>query len=136
MSASRLTGFTLVEMVVALAAVAMLAVMALPAFQGRLAEARRGDATAALQRIQVAQERYRDAHGGYASSLAPLGVGARSSEGLYDLALEAGPGERYVGRARARADGAQAHDTACAEISLHVEQGFATLGPTTRCWAR
>jgi type IV pilus assembly protein PilE len=136
MSASRRTGFTLVEMVVALAAVAMLAVMALPTFQGRLAEARRGDATAALQRIQVAQERYRDAHGAYASSLTPLGVGVRSSEGLYDLAVEVGPGERYVGRARARADGAQAQDTACAEISLHVEQGFATLGPTTRCWAR
>jgi len=136
MALRRFSGFTLVEMVVALAAVAMLAVMALPTFQGRLAEARRGDATAALQRIQVAQERYRDAHGLYADALAPLGVAALSSEGLYDLALEVGPGERYVGRARARADGAQAHDSACAEISLHVEQGFATLGPSPRCWAR
>ena len=70
------------------------------------------------------------------ATLAPLGVGVRSSEGLYDLALDVGPGERYVGRARARADGSQAHDSACAEISLHVEQGFATLGPTPRCWAR
>ncbi|MBT9489441.1 MAG: type IV pilin protein [Rubrivivax sp.] len=136
MAPRSFSGFTLVEMVVALAAVAMLAVMALPTFQGRLAEARRGDATAALQRIQVAQDRYRDAHGLYATTLAPLGVAALSSEGLYDLALEVGPGDRYVGRARARADGSQAHDGACAEISLHVEQGFATLGPTTRCWGR
>jgi type IV pilus assembly protein PilE len=129
-------GFTLIEMVVALAAVATLAAMAWPTLQGRLAVARRSDATQALQRIQAAQESYRNAHGLYASTLAPLGSGELSGEGLYRVELTTGPGETYTAVAHARGDGPQAQDTACAQISLHVEQGFATLGPSTRCWNR
>lgn len=129
-------GFTLVELVVALAAVAMLAALALPSFAGRLTAARRADATAALERIQAAQERHRAMHGLYAAGLGALGQAAMSVEGLYALSLEPGPGEGYTAVARARADGPQHDDAACAEITLRVEQGFATHGPTLRCWNR
>jgi type II secretory pathway pseudopilin PulG len=129
-------GFTLIELVVALGCAALLVAMALPALQDRLAVARRGDATQALQRLQVAQERHRAAHGLYASELGRLGGGTLSGEGLYRVELQTGPGDTYVAVARARPDGAQAHDTACAEITLRVELGFATLGPSLRCWNR
>lgn len=132
----RTRGFTLIEMAVAAAAVALLLTIALPTFQGRLAEGRRADATHALERIQIAQERYRSAHGLYAEQLQPLGSSDRSPEGLYDVLLDTGPGERYTAVARARPDGPQATDTACGEITLRVDQGFATLGPTPRCWKR
>lgn len=129
-------GFTLIELVVALAAVAMLAAFTLPTFAGRLTAARRADATAALERIQAAQERHRAAHGLYAAELAALGQTTGSLEGLYALSLEPGPGDGYTAVARARADGPQHDDAACAAITLRVEQGFATHGPTLRCWNR
>lgn len=132
----RPRGFTLVELAITLGAVAMVVGFALPSFQGRLAAARRADATLALERIQIAQEQHRALHGLYAGDLAALGSGPSSSEGLYRVSLERGHGDTYVAVARARSDGPQANDTACEEITLHVEQGFATLGPTPRCWNR
>ncbi len=132
----RPRGFTLVEMAIALGVLAMLLAFALPTFEGRLAAARRGDATLALERIQIAQERHRALHGLYAADLAALGAHASSPEGLYRLSLENGPGEGYTAVAQARLDGAQAHDTACDAISMRVEQGFATYGPSLRCWNR
>lgn len=132
----RRRGFTLIELVVVMAAVAMLVVMALPTLQGRMAVARRGDATQALERLQAAQERYRATYGLYASALAPLGSSTLSGEGLYRVELQTGPGDTYTALARARPDGAQANDTACAVITLRVELGFATLGPSPRCWNR
>lgn len=132
----RNRGFTLVELAIALGALAMLLAFALPTYEGRLATARRADATLALERIQIAQERHRALHGLYALDLTALGLAADSPEGLYRLALETGPGEGYTAVAQARAGGAQAHDTACGAISLRVEQGFATYGPSLRCWNR
>lgn len=132
----RRQGFTLIEMAVALGAVAMLLAFVLPSFEGRLAAARRGDATLALERVQIAQERHRALHGLYAADLAALGSGGSSPEGLYRVHLENGPGEGYTVVAQARADGQQAHDTACETITLRVELGFATYGPAPSCWNR
>jgi type IV pilus assembly protein PilE len=132
----RRRGFTLIEMAVAAGITALLVGLTWPTLQGRVMAARRGDATLALERIQIAQERHRALHGLYASELAPLGSGALSSEGLYQVELHAGADATYTAVARARPDGAQAGDTACSEITLSVDQGFATLGPTTRCWNR
>lgn len=132
----RQRGFTLIELAITLGAVALVAGIALPSFQGRLAAARRADATLALERIQIAQEQHRALHGLYASDLAALGSGTSSGEGLYQVSLERGHGDAYVAVARARSDGPQAADTTCGEITIRVEQGFATLGPTPRCWNR
>jgi type IV pilus assembly protein PilE len=129
-------GFTLVEMAVVVGAAATLFALGWPSLQDHLARARRADATLALERIQFAQERHHAVHGLYADGLQALGSQALSSEGLYLVSLETGPGDRYVAVARARTDGPQARDAECAAISLSVQQGFATLGPTRRCWNR
>lgn len=133
---TRRRGFTLIEMAVAAGVAALLVGLTWPVLDGRLTAARRGDATLALERIQIAQERHRALHGLYASELSPLGSGSRSSEGYYDVELQTGPDASYTAVARARADGAQADDAACSEISVRVDQGFATLGPNVRCWNR
>jgi type IV pilus assembly protein PilE len=133
---TSLAGFTLVEMAVAVGAAATLMALAWPSFKDHLAHARRADATMALERIQFAQERHHALHGLYADGLQALGSPTLSSEGLYQLSVEVGPGDRYLAVARARADGPQAKDTDCADITLSVQQGFATLGPTRRCWNR
>ena len=81
----RRRGFTLIELLIALAIAALLAAIALPSMLHRLTKARRADATAALERLQIAQERHRALHGLYAGDPAALGIASRSPEGLYAL---------------------------------------------------
>lgn len=132
----RSRGFTLIEVATVLGAAAMLAAVAVPTMHGRLVAARRGDATVALERVQAAQERLRTRTGLYSDDPAALGVALRSPEGLYELSLSLGPDERFVVVARPVAGGLQEEDAECAEITLEVVQGFATPGPSRRCWNR
>ncbi len=83
----RRNGFTLVELVVALAIAAVLAVLALPAWTGYLAKARRMDATSALQRLRLQQEAWRGSDTDYAT-LAELGWARPvTADGHYALRL-------------------------------------------------
>jgi type IV pilus assembly protein PilE len=132
----RPAGFTLVEMAIVLAVSTLLAGLAWPSMHARLVAARRIDATQALQSVQWAQERHRSAHGLYASDLGALGRSADSAQGLYRIELQAVGGDRYLALAHPVAGGSQADDEACAEITLRVEQGFASPGPNRRCWGR
>lgn len=131
----RPRGFTLVEVCVACAIALLLAMVALPSFQGEALRAARLDAVQALTRLQMAQEQYRSAHGLYATELGALrGVMPVSDQGRYTLVVaQTGP-ESY--RATAQARGSQARDTACPALTLDVAQGFAQPGPTAQCWNR
>lgn len=129
-------GFTLVEVLVAMGLVALLAAVSWPVMQERAMAARRADATLALERVQIAQERHRALHGIYTTDGRALGISMRSPEGLYELSLSSGPDERFAAVARPLAGGPQSSDTQCAEITLAVVQGFATTGPDRRCWNR
>lgn len=129
-------GFTLVEVLVTCAVVGVIAGMAVPGWQAQLQQARRSDAVAALTRLQAAQERLQAHHGLYSADLAALQVAPRSGEGLYDIAVTLTGPDGYRADARARADGAQAGDSACATLTLEVRRGFASIGPSARCWNR
>lgn len=131
-----MAGFTFIEIAVALAVSALLAAFALPAMEGRMTAARRADATLALERVQLAQERYRALHGLYSDDAAALGVSLLSPEGLYALTLRTGPADSYAAVAQPSMGSVQGNDAECAEISLQVVQGFATPGPSRRCWNR
>jgi len=64
-------GFTLVELLVALAALGILAAIALPAFFEQLARARRTDAQAALLEDAAYMQHYYAAHNAYTDTPAP-----------------------------------------------------------------
>jgi type IV pilus assembly protein PilE len=64
-------GFTLIELMVAVALVAVLAAVALPAFFEQLARARRSDVQAALLEDAGYMQRYYGAHNAYADTPAP-----------------------------------------------------------------
>jgi type IV pilus assembly protein PilE len=132
MERRALRGFTLVELLCVLAATAVLAALALPQWRDRVVQARRADAVAALDRLAAAQERMRTHHGLYSADLAALGLPPNSEQGLYALEVELTGPDSY--RARARAQAAQAGDRECAELVVAVATGFATRGPSARCW--
>jgi type IV pilus assembly protein PilE len=128
-------GFTLLELLVALALAALLATLGLHSQQGHGLRSGRLDAVEALTRLQMAQEQHRSAHGLYATDLAALvGVTATSPQGRYAIAMDRTGGEVY--RATALAQGTQARDTACLALTLEVRQGFVQTGPDAGCWLR
>lgn len=128
-------GFTLVELLAAVALAALVLTWGLRSQQSQGLRSGRLDAVEALTRLQQAQEQHRSAHGLYASDLAALlGTAATSPQGRYAITLDRTGGEAY--RATAVAQGAQARDIDCASLTLEVRQGFVQTGPDARCWLR
>lgn len=117
-------GFTLIELMVALAIVGVLAAVALPTYQGVVHRSQRTDARLALLWIQYQQERHYAAHNAYAGALAqltaPAGIAARSAAGDYELAVTtSNDGQGYVAIALAHASGRQARDIDCRWLSIN-----------------
>lgn len=144
-------GLTLIELMIALAVVAILAAVAYPSFMDSVRKGRRADAMEAISRIQLAQERWRANSADYAASITNtatavppgLGLSASSPDGHYTLALSNVGAAGYT--LVATAQGSQAHDTACKLIAVrvvggNVEQGSGNTEVTWtdpgRCWSR
>jgi type IV pilus assembly protein PilE len=131
---TRARGFTLIEASVVLAVSVLLASVALPSFSDQLVRSRRVDATAALQKLQWAQERHRERHGRYAERLdelrgAPAG---RSEQGHYIVELRSLGPDAYEAVAHAQAQ--QARDTDCRALTLQVRGVLSQREPQAKCW--
>ena len=112
-----LRGFTLIEMLCAVAVAGVLSSVALPSFEGQVQRARRADLLVSMMPMQAAQERYRSNGMNY-GSLATIGVAARSASGNCDLQAPSFDTDGY--EVLAVAHGAQARDTGCSHMSLTV----------------
>lgn len=129
-------GFTLVELMIAVAVVAIITAIALPAYQNSIIKSRRADAMAAFSSIQQAQERWRSNNAAYSTSLTELGVAAPQ---LYSLSLAMPVASTPASLARgyivtAQATGRQASDAQCALMSVRLLEGnvrFAGCGSCT-----
>ncbi|POZ61076.1 type IV pilin protein [Chromobacterium alticapitis] len=137
----RVGGFSLLELMIALALVALLLGFAIPGYQQYMQRSRRSDALDALYQLQQAQVRYRGFHDGYAAALADLKtpfVNNRSAQGYYQLETGAPAGEQaysFFVRARAIAKGAQSGDADCQTLTLTQRRQTVTLEPLA-CWGR
>lgn len=144
-------GFSLVELLVALAIVSIVAGMSIAGYSQYLRRANRADATAALLRISAGQERFYLQNGRYAGpdELAPAppgGLGMPGTErGYYALVIEPDPGGLAVGyraRAEAVATGPQGQDRDCQALSIdqngtrgaRTRDGAEGPAVTDRCW--
>jgi type IV pilus assembly protein PilE len=139
-------GFTLLELLAALAIVSLLCTLALPAYQEAMRRTLRREARLALLRIQGQQERHFTDHLRYATQLAApvdaesLGLESFSSSNAYELSLQTDvEGMSYTAIARAR--GRQSGDYHCAVLTLDYTgqrgafdaQGNAS-SDAGRCW--
>jgi type IV pilus assembly protein PilE len=126
-------GFTLLEIVVALAIVSIVSSMAVPAYQSSLARAQRSEAIDALTKLQLAQESFRANHGSYALGLPLLG-GMGEPMKHYRLDMVSAHAGGYI--ARATALDRSARHQGCGELSITVADGQSALGPSHFCWNR
>jgi type IV pilus assembly protein PilE len=133
-------GFSLIELFVALAVLAIVVALALPNYRQYVRRTHRTEAVSALLRIAAAQERFYLHNGRYAGSdeLAPappvgLGIGATTHD-YYALEVTPHPDLTlgYEARATVRPEAVQRDDTNCWVFSID-ERGVRTA--TTRAGA-
>jgi type IV pilus assembly protein PilE len=148
---ARQGGFTLIELMIAVAVIALLLGIALPSFMDSMRKSRRSEAFTAVASVQQAQERYRSRASNYSTSFSELGVELGESDatrpnGYYRMSLAAATSLATGYVVTAQAAGSQTADTKCAFMEAKVERGNVTYGSGTsssivypdpnRCWAK
>ncbi len=152
-------GFTLIELMIAVAIVAVLASIAYPAYQDSVRKGRRAEAFTALSTLQQAQERWRSNNASYTTTLANtasaasapngLGVVAGTSSGLYTISVSSTNATDYTATATANTGTSQASDGNCKVLGVKMASGTlkygsgassidwtATNPDAGKCWAR
>lgn len=131
---ARDAGFTLVELLISMAVLAILLSLAWPSYQAAVQKGRRADAMASLAQLMQAQERWRSEHASYQATLANLpGTGATSAEGHYTLSLvdDSVGANGYTARATAKSSSPQTRDSTCRVMQVTVAGGNITYSSMT-----
>jgi len=129
-------GFTLIELMVTVAIVAIITAVALPSYQNSVIKGRRADAMASIAAIQQSQERWRGNNPAYSIDLGTTGLNI-SAPPLYGLAVTA-PNATAGSLSRgyivtATAQGAQASDPECARMSVRMFEGNLSYAGCAAC---
>jgi type IV pilus assembly protein PilE len=128
-------GFSLLELLITLAIVAILATITVPSFSGLVAKARRSDAMVALLQVQLAQQRWRARNPSYSEDLAVLGWSSPASpDGYYRLRVERADARDFL--VLAEPAGVQRSDD-CGVFAIGVDGPDHAAGYAGRdCWRR
>lgn len=134
-------GFTLIELMIAVAVVGLLLALAYPSYMEQMRKSRRADAFNALQTVQQAQERWRANRPAFANNTqltaapntpdpanAGLGLQDRSSSGYYDIAILFSNATGYVITATGREGTSQFADGACRRLAVSMSGGNISYG--------
>lgn len=130
-------GFTLIELMVVVAAVAILASVAYPSYRDQVSRGRRADAKQALMELAQRMERFYTERGTYAgATLGTTGIYASVSPGgYYNLAIVTQTADAFS--ITATPTGVQADD-ACATLGYNQlgEQSVSSGATLTaaKCW--
>jgi len=145
---NTLAGFTLIELMVTIAIVAILATVAVSAYTSQVQKSRRTEARTALLDLASREERYSSTNNTYTNSPANLGYTGAAfpitvGSGYYQVSVCVASGVTAPNCAGANATGSvflltataigtQAKDAACA--TLTVDSTGTQGGTNTTCW--
>lgn len=135
------TGFTLIEVMITVAIVAILATIAYPFYTGQIEKARRADAVTSLQQLALNQAKWRANNTTYTETIANVwdnmdGTTARSLDGYYNLAMVAGSTSATGFEATAAPTGDQAGD-ACGTFAIDEDGAMhGDAYASAECWRR
>jgi type IV pilus assembly protein PilE len=119
-AAGRPRGFSTIDLLIALAVIALLAGIAWPTYAEQQRRVFRGDAVTRLAQLQQWQERWRSQQPTY-GTLEAIGLPEQTPGDRYRLQVRDVHARGYV--ATATATGAQAADTRCRVLQLTVLRG-------------
>jgi type IV pilus assembly protein PilE len=133
---ARSGGFTLIELMITVAIVAILSMVALPTFFDSIRKGRRADAIGALSKAQQAQERFRANNAAYGDSFTvsagQLAVANAASatfdsgDANYTIDITANTSTGYTLLALAKSGTSQAKDANCQCLELAASAGQMT----------
>lgn len=136
-------GFTLLELMIVVAVIAILAGLAFGAYNKQVRKSRRAEAKQILSDYALREEKLRSNSAAYTNSVTTLlGVGTAPTLTYYDIAIATPAGNCDTGAAAAignsfqitaTAKGDQLQDTACPAFVLSNKCGLVSKTPAT-CW--
>ena len=144
----RTSGFTLIELMIAVVVAGILLAVALPSFMDSIRKGRRSEAFTAIAAVQQAQERWRSNRAAYTTTSADLGIASLTSTpgGYYALSIASASTTGYV--LTAVGSGSQLNDGQCANLSIEMNGGAIryasctgsgctfSYAATNSCWPR
>jgi len=128
-------GFTLIELMITVAIIAILASIAYPSYQQHVLRTRRAVAAGCLMELAQFMERFYTTNLTYAGAALPNTSCRADLASTYTFAFASGEPTATTFIINAAPAGAQANDTRCGTISLTqagVKANSGTLDPT--CW--
>ena len=132
---TRCAGFTLIELIIAVAVIALLAAIAYPSYREILMRSRRTDAVTSLLELRVAQEKWRANHTAYAA-LDELNMPAVTADGYYELRMESNTASGFFATATPQPGGQQQGD-ACGTFAIDQRGPLLTQAYADAvCWQR
>ena len=134
----KLLGFTLVELLITIAIVAILAAIGLPSYRNYVIKANRGEGKSALVDAASRQEQFYLDNKTYTTSITALGLTALTESGNYTVTAAASAGSTIATSYTLTATPAsptQTQDTDCANLTLASDGTKGASGSnTTDCW--
>lgn len=134
--ARRNAGFTLLELMIVVAVIAVLAAIVLPSYRDAVHRGRRADGTTALLDLANRMQRYYSENNTFqTATIANVGANATTPQGHYTLSIAAQAVNTYT--IQAAPAGAQAGDTKCGTLTLtsaSIRGRSGTEPDVSRCW--
>ena len=133
-STRRVTGFTLIELMIVVVIIAILAAIAMNSYRQYILRGNRTSATRALQDLTSREENYYYTNNTYATTLSSLGATGSMAGPYYTVVVPAATSSTY--QVQATPAGTQTQDTACGTFALTREgvQSITGTGAVANCW--